>query len=286
MKIGISSYTYVWWAGVPGYPQPVAPLTPMRLLDVAAELGVDVVQIADNMPLDAWSEPALDALAQAAASRGLTLETGTHGISPGHLARHLKIAQRLHAKMIRTLLDRPASEAAVLLRESAPHLEAAGVTLGIENHDHYPAAVLRQLIEQVNSPNIGICLDTANSLGCGEGIHEVLSALAPCVVNLHIKDFTVRRLTHLKGFIVEGAPAGQGLLDLPSIREQVRDVSVILEQWPAPEATVEESIAKEIAWAREGVAVLKSVFGAASRTSRSSRDTSLPPAPPKAVQPF
>jgi hypothetical protein len=50
MHLGLSSYTFVWSVGVPGYPQPPAPLTAEGLLRKAAEFGVTVVQIADNLP--------------------------------------------------------------------------------------------------------------------------------------------------------------------------------------------------------------------------------------------
>ena len=53
MQLGISSYTFSWAVGIPGYPQPLQPLTALALLDRASELGVGVVQIADNLPLDA-----------------------------------------------------------------------------------------------------------------------------------------------------------------------------------------------------------------------------------------
>jgi 3-oxoisoapionate decarboxylase len=76
------------------------------------------------------------------------------------------------------------------------------------------------------------------------------------VVNLHVKDFLARRLPHAKGFLIEGCPAGQGLLDVPGLlaelRARGRDPNAILELWPPPEAAAQED-----AWAAESVRYLR-----------------------------
>jgi 3-oxoisoapionate decarboxylase len=43
------------------------------------------------------------------------------------------------------------------------------------------------------------------------------------VVNLHVKDFTIRRHQHMLGFEVEGTPAGQGMLNIPWLLGRLRD---------------------------------------------------------------
>lgn len=268
MELGIGSYTYVWWAGVPGYPAPRVPLTPRTLLETAASLGVRVVQIADNMPLDGLSAGDLETLRRAACESGIVIELGTRGIQPEPLRRYLAIAGALRSPLLRTLLDGPGHrpsepEAAAMLRAIAPEFEKAGVVLAVENHDRFPAVSLRRIVEHAGSAHVGVCLDTANSLGCGESAGQVIDTLGDLTVNLHVKDFLARRLPHNKGFIIEGAPAGKGLLDIPGILDRLRrggrDCNVILEQWPAPEETIEASIAKEKAWAAEGLRYLRTL---------------------------
>lgn len=265
MKIGIGSYTYVWWAGVPGYPQPATPLTPDCLIEMAVQLGAGVVQFADNLPLHGLSSDELLRLRRNAGAAGIEIEAGTRGIQPGHLRQYLSIAKMIGAKFVRTLLDSPGhepspEEAASLLREIAADFEAAGVTLGIENHDRFKARQLRDIINGAGNSHIGVCLDTANSLGCGEGIDQVLDVLADRVCNVHIKDFVVRRLPHNKGFIVEGAPAGSGLLDIPTLLKRIPGHSnAILEQWPSPGATIDDSVSKEKSWAQQGIKYLRDV---------------------------
>ena len=53
MQLGISSYTYTWAVGVPGS-MPPKPLSAYDLVDKAFNLGLGVVQIADNLPLESW----------------------------------------------------------------------------------------------------------------------------------------------------------------------------------------------------------------------------------------
>jgi sugar phosphate isomerase/epimerase len=266
MQLGIGSYTYVWWSGVPGCAQPDELLNAHQLLDLAASLEVQIVQIADNMPLDCLSPGELDDVGSHARSLGIQLEAGTRGIQPAHLREYLRICERVGARLLRTMIDTPghqpaAHEAICLLRETVRDFESAGVVLAIENHDRFHATALREIVEQSHGLSIGICLDTANSLGCGESIDTVLARVADMVVNLHVKDFVARRPPHNKGFIIEGTPAGEGLLDIPFILKYVmrcgRDFNVILEQWPAPEATAEESVAKERRWAEQGIRFLR-----------------------------
>jgi sugar phosphate isomerase/epimerase len=266
MKLGISSYTYNWWAGVPGYPLPADPLTPEALLDRAEALGVGVVQIADNLPLDRASA---DRLAVSNRHAGIEIEIGTRGILPENLLPYLDIAGILGCTLIRTLLDSDGhhpdeSEAVRRLREIAPEFERAEVTLAIENHDRFRAATLRRIIDSTASSSVGICLDTANSLGCGEGIETVLDYLVEVAVNVHIKDFTVQRLPHGKGFLVTGTPAGQGMLGVPRLLERLdsanRNCNCILELWSPPEPGIDESIRKEIRWAEESLRYLRGLI--------------------------
>jgi 3-oxoisoapionate decarboxylase len=266
MRLGISSYTYVWAIGVPGFQQPPSPLTPLGLLDKAVELGVRVLQIADNLPLDKLPASEPQRLASAADERGITIEVGTSGIAPQHLQTYLQLAVQFHSPILRVVIDtesdEPSPEKVVAtLREVLPQFERANVCLAIENHDRFPAATLAKIIKETGSQHVGICLDTANSLGCGEDVYTVLRALGPHVVNLHIKDFRAPRLAHRKGFSIVGCPAGQGVLDiqrlLSDLRALGRNPSVILELWPPPEATIEASIAKEESWTRESIHYLR-----------------------------
>ena len=268
MRLGISSYTFVWAIGVPGYPAPAEPLTPMALLDRAAGLGVDLVQIADNLPIDGYSEPALGALLEHAAGLGIGLEIGTRGCKPGHLMRYLDLARRLNSPLVRVVLDtaddRPSPDEVIgRLRHVAPEFERAGVSIAIENHDRFKAACLLGILNGVSSARVGICLDTANSFGCAEGPEVVLHVLGSRTINLHVKDFAVRRAGPSRGFVIEGRPAGQGQLDIPHVLSALRGKGVqpnaILELWTPPQATLAGSLELENLWAAASIGYLRTL---------------------------
>lgn len=273
MKLGISSYTYVWAVGVPGYPAPARPMTAFDLLETAARLGVGVLQIADNLPLHRLPLRDRRALRREADALGIEIEVGTRGVHPDDVWEYLRIAAELGATFIRTLTDTPThrptpAEAVALLRETAPELELAGVRLGLENHDRFRAATLVDILRGVESEAVGICLDTANSIGCLEGTETVLATLGPHTLNLHVKDCRVSRLPHEKGFVVEGCAAGRGQVDVPAaIRcaaANGHDPNVILELWPPPDPDIERAVARERDWAEESVRYLQSLMSDAA----------------------
>lgn len=265
MKLGIGTYAYAWSIGVPGYP-PDYPMTHAAFLRRAQELGVRLVQFADNLPLNTLSPLALEAVLTDAQMRGIALEVGTRGIQLAHLRPCIALARRAGSAILRVVVDtaehHPTPEDVVaLVRAVLPDLEAAHITLAIENHDRFKARTLAGIIETLASPYVGICLDTVNSFGALEGPEVVVEALGRHVVNLHVKDFTVQRVDHHMGFVVEGTPAGQGLLDMAWLLGKLaaweRQFNAILELWPAPEATLAATIAKEDAWAVASIPALR-----------------------------
>lgn len=265
MKLGISSYAFAWSIGFPGA-MPAKPLSASSLLRKALELGVSVVQFGPNLPLDRLSEADLSALVRLAQSTGLELEYGTRGLDSGDLRKQIQIAGRLSSKILRTVPleavgQRFSVEAIAMdFRALIPELEATGVSLAIEN-GNLPALDLRRLIELVGHPQIGITLDTANSIAVPEGTRYVVEVLAKHALCFHVKDFVVSRAWHRMGFVVEGAPAGRGQMELEWMLAQLRasdsNANAILELWPPVQSTMEETIALEHAWAIESIQYLR-----------------------------
>ena len=254
MRLGISSYTYGWAVG--------NRLGALDLIGRAVELGVGVLQICDNLPEETWGEGSVEAIAARATAAAVSMEVGARGTEPGYLRRMIGVARRLRSGILRVVVDaagdRPEPEEVVRrIREVGKELEAAGVTLAIENHDRFPARVLAGVVEALRGVRVGICLDTVNSFGALEGPEVVAETLGPYVVNLHLKDFEVRRFPHLQGFTVEGRPVGRGMLDVPwllgKLKELGRDPNAIVELWTPPEGSLVETIAKEAEWAVESV---------------------------------
>ena len=263
MKIGISSWSCPWAIGVPGYPAPEHPLDAIGLLKLAYEVGAEVLQIADNLPLHALEATELAALAERAKGFGIALEVGTRGLDPENLLRYLDISQIMGARLVRTLPhdggDRPDLTGALRrLNAVKGRFEAAGVRLAIENHDFYPCAWLRELVENACSPAVGVCLDAVNNLGQGESFRETLACLGPYTVNFHCKDYTIARKLTMLGFDVSGAPAGAGMLDLDAALRTLPDgISWVIESWLPWQGDILHTVETERLWLETGIENLR-----------------------------
>jgi len=267
MRLGISSWTYPWAVGVKGFAPPPKPLRLVDLLERASALKVGVVQIADNLPLHKLDDAELRAARDQAVGLGLQIEIGTRGAEPDHLLRYLDLAVRFDAVLLRTLIHTAESQPSLeqaekWIRKALPEFEAAGVTLGLENYERHSCRDLAALVRRLESGRVGICLDTVNSLGALETPEYVVETLGPLAVNLHIKDFVIERVPEMMGFTVRGAPAGEGMLNIPWLLEQMarrnNRLSAILEQWPPWRDFVEATVAMEREWAEQGVRYLRS----------------------------
>jgi 3-oxoisoapionate decarboxylase len=123
------------------------------------------------------------------------------------------------------------------------------------------------IISRIGSPYVGICLDTANSLGRPETFRTVVDNLAEHAVVLHVKDYDIRRIDTRMGFSVVGTPAGDGRVDFDWVLAELSrrgrsGMSVILEHWPPFAGTIEESIRIEQEWFSRSVQFLRSKLSA------------------------
>lgn len=268
MQLGISTYTYGWAIGIPGS-MPLQPLTAAGLLVKAQTFNLKLVQFGDNLALHQLSETELESLHQDARNAGIALEIGARGLTPAHLQRYITLAEKLNVRLLRFVIDLPGyepslNEVIALIKNVVPELQRKNITLGLENHDRLLAREFAQIIEKVGSDWVGICLDSVNSMGAGEGLEQIVTILAPHTVNLHVKDFSIQRLPHLMGFQIDGRPAGQGMLRVPWLLAQInpygRCRTAVLEQWVIPEPDLECTITKEAAWAAASINYLKPYF--------------------------
>jgi len=161
-------------------------------------------------------------------------------VTTEHLATFLELADVLGADVVRSMVFGPDSrptlpEAERLLREIMPRFEDAGVTLALETYEQLSSVELVALVEAVGSDRLGICLDPANTVAALEHPRDVVERCAALTRNIHIKDFRFTRRGGWVGFTLEGAPLGEGLLDLEhllaTVRPADRGISTIVEHW-------------------------------------------------------
>lgn len=269
-KIGISSFAYCFACGSRPLNMPKHIMTPQDLIDKAVALGAEVVQFGDNMPLEKYSDEELEQIRLYAEEHGIELEAGMRKATTERLADYIRITRSIGGKTLRLISDgvdfAPGLEQFCEIISSAiPQLEESGVILGIENHDRFSAREYAQMIETINHPQVGLTIDTVNSLSHEEPVTEVLKHMAPYCVCLHMKDYVIKRYNGGGGLKITGACLGTGRLDIRGVYEECRskserDFNVILESWLEPCETTKETLKVEDEWASAGVAYLKTLL--------------------------
>ncbi|WIB67386.1 sugar phosphate isomerase/epimerase family protein [Curtobacterium sp. MCBD17_035] len=269
--LGLSTYAYFWRMS-DRVPSPMSLDDALR--DAATHDGVDLFQICDHAPLDTASDERLAGIRSLADELGLTLEVGTRGTDPEHLARYLHVAQRLDAALVRSMWsagdDEPdAVETDRRLRAALPAYEEAGVTLALETYERISSVELVAVVSAIGSPNLRICLDPANTVANLEHPADVVARCAPYTANWHVKDFDFTRSPGWVGFQYTGVPFGTGRLDYDGIRAAIepdaRGINRVIEFWlpwqadSADDSTgdaASRSIAVETDWVASTVAAL------------------------------
>ncbi len=87
--------------------------------------------------------------------------------------------------------------------------------VGIENHKDLHARELVELLQGLDSPRIGACVDFGNNISLLEPPMETLKLLAPFAVTTHLKDMAVKLTPD--GFQLSEVPLGDGLLPLAAM---------------------------------------------------------------------
>jgi sugar phosphate isomerase/epimerase len=112
-----------------------------------------------------------------------------------------------------------------------PVVEQHGIKLAVENHKDLEAKALVELIKAIDSPNVGVCIDTGNNLALLEPPLETVETLAPYAFTSHVKDLGVEE--YADGFLMAEVPLGAGFVDLGRI------VAVLREAKSAPRLNLE-----------------------------------------------
>jgi sugar phosphate isomerase/epimerase len=155
------------------------------------------------------------------------LRSGTDRAAARDLAKHLGIARDLGCKVMRIVggsrRSRPASWAVHkrqlsrmlkgLLGLAAEH----GLVMAMENHIDVFADEMVDLMSSIDSPWLGVCLDTGNNLRMFEDSTVVAEKLAPFAKATHIKDLIAYRGNPREFQFWPSVPLGQGLIDLPAV---------------------------------------------------------------------
>ncbi len=107
----------------------------------------------------------------------------------------------------------------ILIKEIVPKLEYYNIKLALENHTDCYASELLWLLNAVDHPLVGACIDTVNPLMVGENPMEAIQALTQRSFTNHFRDSIIQQTRY--GCKVVGCALGEGDLDLVKAYELI-----------------------------------------------------------------
>jgi sugar phosphate isomerase/epimerase len=221
-------------------------LTTFELFDEAVHLGLDGLHIDDGV-LESLDPAYLQEVNAAAGERDLYLEynfsmdMGGMGIGIQHdLDEAIATAAALGADIVKVSMDlkrpRPVSASrfhpevmeqmksfATRLKASAPAAKDAGIRIAVENHcDSFSEEIL-WLLDLVDHPAVGACIDTVNALMVMEDPMQAIENLSPRAFTNHFRDDRIEFQRY--GFKLTGAAVGEGDIDMKRAYDIIKNHS-------------------------------------------------------------
>jgi sugar phosphate isomerase/epimerase len=221
-------------------------LTTFELFDEVVRLGLDGLHLDDGV-LENLDPAYLKEVNAAAVERGLYLEynfsmdMGAMGIGIQHdLDAAIATALSLGADIVKVSMDlkrpRPVSASrfhpdvmaqmtsfAARLKASAPAAEDAGIRIAVENHcDSFSEEIL-WLLDLVDHPAVGACIDTVNALMVMEDPMQAIEKLAPRAFTNHFRDDRIEFQRY--GFKLTGTAVGDGDIDMQRAYDIIKNRS-------------------------------------------------------------
>lgn len=242
LPLGLCVNALSYSAGYVGKGTPRAyanPLRPTEFLDLAAALGLCSVELPLSYIAADENPAALAAFAAQARERGLGIVVDGPLLEVEPFRRHLEQAHALGASVVRCMLStvlcgdrrplggldgwrRHLEEMARRLALLAPIAADLGLRIGVENHQDATADDLVWLCERVDSPAVGVTLDTGNPLAVAEDPVLFARRVLPYLVHVHLKDY--RLMPTPQGYRIFHCPVGAGVVDFPALFALFRGV--------------------------------------------------------------
>ena len=107
------------------------------------------------------------------------------------------------------------------LQRAEPVMRKHRVKLAVENHKDWRAPEMKELLNGLGSPWIGVTLDTGNNISLLEDPMEVVRELAPYAFSVHLKDMAVEG--YPDGFLLSEVNLGTGYLDIDGMVATIRE---------------------------------------------------------------
>lgn len=213
-----------------------------ELMDRAVDWGLDGLHLT-GADLESKDDERLEEVREAAEERGLYLEynfSRDEEFDPrlnDEVHEGIRIADTLGADLAKLSLDirrpRPLYGSSFHpkvvdqlvdvyeeVQEAIPVIEETGVKLALENHTETFADEIIWLLEEINHPLVGACVDTVNSVGVLEDPEYAVEQLAPYAFSNHFCDHKLDRDQF--GVRFHGVALGDGDIDLDKALDTIR----------------------------------------------------------------
>jgi sugar phosphate isomerase/epimerase len=238
LRLGIDSYSvraFRWKA--------------LELLDFAAKLKIDTMQISSLSEFESLEPAYLRKVKDQADRLGIQLEGGIGCICPTttswdksegdpvrYLLKGLNAAKALGAAPMRcfmgatadryqssTPIERHMEETIKAFRAVRSQAMDLGIKVALENHNgDLEAREVKTIIEESGIGHVGVCLDVGNPLWVLEDPLFTLETLAPYVVTSHWRDSCL--FEHPRGAAFQWVALGDGSIDLRQYTARFREL--------------------------------------------------------------
>jgi len=154
-----------------------------------------------------------------------------------------------------------------LLKTTAPQATAAGIKIAVENHCDTFSQEILWLLDRVDHPVVGACIDTVNALHVTEDPMQAIENLAPRAFTNHFRDDRIE--FQRDGFHLIGAAVGEGDIDMKRAYELIKaksackminietEMGFALDDMQTALRLEEEAVKRSIRYCREVLGVKK-----------------------------
>lgn len=290
MKLGLHTYTLHLWGlgqnwGIIADPRPKE-MNLMQLIEKAVEWGLDGLHIT-GCDLETKDDKRLKEVRAAAEDKGLYLEYNfslneefdprlTDSIEDGiHIAKMLgaevaKISldirrpRPLYGSCFHPVVMRQLCDVYDQVKAALPKVEEDGVKLALENHTETYADEILWLIDKINHPMVGACVDTVNSMAVLEDPVSAVEKLAPYAFVNHFCDHRLDRDQF--GVRFHGVALGDGDIDCVRVYNLIKKVSptdrITFEiEWDMGDDPIEVAREKEMEACLKSIKYAREVLG-------------------------
>lgn len=214
-----------------------------QLMDYMAELGLEGLHL-DDKAFDTLNQSHFNQVRDYARARNLYLEynfalpsqkhdssvqheieegigiAGAIGADVAKIGMNLSRPQPVAASKFHPQVMEQLEGVANKLKRAASLAEKSGVKLAVENHTDAFSEEVIWVLDQVNHPSVGACIDTVNGLHVTENPITAVENLAPRAFTNHFRDNKI--IIKPYGFKLTGAAVGEGDLDMRRAYELIQ----------------------------------------------------------------